>query len=161
MRRSSRNHVNCSQLCAVLGIGLGIKSNLLTLVERSESLGLNCGEMYENVIAAVIVGDEAVALLCIEPLYCTCVHFGYLHKIFCTRSKPGGANRTRDLTKSVSISNTAISISRFSLKVKPFRKKNLFFKKKAPFVNKSCDFFHFLKNIFKNNFTFLFFYDII
>ena len=41
--------------------------------------------VYEYVVAAVVVGDESVAFLRIEPLNCTVVHFGTsINKIFRT-----------------------------------------------------------------------------
>ena len=37
------------------------------------------GEMHEDVLAALVVGNEAITLLCVEPLDCT-VHFWHLHR---------------------------------------------------------------------------------
>ena len=68
--------VYCTELLAVLRILLGIERNLLTLFQSLEALAYDCREMYEYVVAAVIVGDESVAFLRIEPLNCTVVHFG-------------------------------------------------------------------------------------
>ena len=65
-------------LCAVLGIGLGVKSYLLTLGQGLEALYLNGGEVYENVVATLVIGNKAVALLSVEPLYRTFIHVGYL-----------------------------------------------------------------------------------
>ena len=77
--KSCGNYVYRSQLCAVLGIRLGIERNLLTLIERLEPFGLNCRKVNEDIIAAVVVGNEAIALLSVKPLYRTSVHSGYLH----------------------------------------------------------------------------------
>ena len=76
--RSSQANVDCSELCAVLGIGLGVKSNLLTLGQGLKALNLNGGEVYEYIVATLVIGNKAVALLSVEPLNCTFVHVGYL-----------------------------------------------------------------------------------
>lgn len=70
------NYVNSAKLLAVLRILLCIESNLLALFKSLEAFAYDCGEVYEYVVAAVIVGDESVAFLRIEPLNCTVVHFG-------------------------------------------------------------------------------------
>ena len=69
------NNVSCAEL-AVLRVGLGLKGDLLAFVQRLEAVALNCGEMYEYVLAALIVGDEAVALFCVKPFDCTVVNCG-------------------------------------------------------------------------------------
>lgn len=61
---------------AVLRVSLGLKRDLLALVERLEAVALNRGEMHENILAALIVGDEAVAFFCVKPFYCTITHLG-------------------------------------------------------------------------------------
>ena len=70
------NYVNSAKLLAVLRILLCVESNLLTLFKSLEAVTYDCGKVYEYVVAAVIVGDESVAFLRIEPLNCTVVHFG-------------------------------------------------------------------------------------
>jgi len=96
--QSNRTNVDCSQLCAVLRIGLGVKRDLLTLGERFEALGLDCREMNEHIVAALFVGNKAVAFFCVEPLHCTFIHFGYLRKIFVYPEK----NKSPNIRKSVS-----------------------------------------------------------
>jgi hypothetical protein len=76
---SNGANVDCSELCAVLRIGLGIESYLLTLSESLEALNLDRGEMYEHIVSTVVVGNKAVALFRVEPLDRTVIHFGYLH----------------------------------------------------------------------------------
>ena len=62
LQRLSGANIDCSQSAGILGIRLGIKSHLLTLVERLETVGNNCGKMHKNIPAAVIVGNKAEAL---------------------------------------------------------------------------------------------------
>src|SRR5699024_8092469 len=62
-------HDVCRAELAVLRVGLGLKRDLLALVERLEAFALDGGEMHENVLAALVVGDEAVALFCVKPFY--------------------------------------------------------------------------------------------
>lgn len=50
-----------------------IKADSLTLIQSLESFTLNCGIMYEDIIA-VICCDEAIALFSVEPFYLTCCH---------------------------------------------------------------------------------------
>jgi hypothetical protein len=38
--------------------------------------------MYEYVLAALVVGNEAEALICVKPFYCTFAHVRYLLKNF-------------------------------------------------------------------------------
>ena len=47
--------------------------NCLTFFQTAESIGLNGGEMYENIFA-VFPGEKAVTLCVIEPLYCSLFH---------------------------------------------------------------------------------------
>lgn len=68
-----------AQLAAVLGISLGVKRNVLTFSQRLEAITHDSRKMYEYVISAVIVCEEAIAFVCIKPFYCTVIHFGYLH----------------------------------------------------------------------------------
>ena len=70
------NYVNSAKLLAVLRILLCVESNLLALFKSLEAVAYDCGKVYEYVVAAIIVGDESVAFLRIEPLNCTVVHFG-------------------------------------------------------------------------------------
>ena len=75
------SNVGCTNLAAVLRISLGIESYLLALFQGLEALSVDSGEMYEYFLAGCIVGDETIALLCIEPFNCTVVHLWYLlHK---------------------------------------------------------------------------------
>lgn len=50
-----------------------IKADCLTFIQSLESFTLNCGIMYEDIIA-VICCDEAIALFSVEPFYLTCCH---------------------------------------------------------------------------------------
>ena len=51
-----------------------VESNRLTLFQSLEAISYDSGEMYEYILASLRVGDEAVALSSVEPLYCTLVH---------------------------------------------------------------------------------------
>ena len=67
------SNVGSAGLAAVLRIGLGIESNLLTFLERLEALSVDTGEVYDNIIS-LLVRDETGPLRIVEPLYWTRVH---------------------------------------------------------------------------------------
>jgi hypothetical protein len=46
----------------------------LTFFEGLETVHIDCGEVCEQILAAVIWSDEAKAFGIIEPLNCTCCH---------------------------------------------------------------------------------------
>jgi len=71
--KSKLYNVHCAEL-AVFRVDLCFKSDLLALVQGLEAFALNGREMHENIVAACIIGDEAVTLFCVEPLNCTVVH---------------------------------------------------------------------------------------
>lgn len=48
------------------------KLNAVAFAERSHS---NDGAVHEEIIPTGITGNETKALLCVEPLYCSCLHF--------------------------------------------------------------------------------------
>jgi hypothetical protein len=48
--------------------------NFLTFFEGLETVHVDCGEVSEQIFAAVIWGDEAKTFGIIEPLYSTCCH---------------------------------------------------------------------------------------
>jgi hypothetical protein len=50
-----------------------VKLNLLTFLKAAEAVGLNGGEVNENVLA-VLAADESIALGIVKPLYCSCFH---------------------------------------------------------------------------------------
>lgn len=70
-------HVDCTQLAAVLGIGLSFEGHFLTFLQRTEALRLNRGEVNEHIVTPVIVRDKAVAFPVVEPPYGS-VHIPYL-----------------------------------------------------------------------------------
>ncbi len=84
---SRGDYIDRAEFCTVFGIGFGVKRDLLTFGKGLEAVNLNCREMDKHIIAAVIVGNEAVALFSIEPLHCSGVHSGYLLQKFRTRKK--------------------------------------------------------------------------
>lgn len=65
------NNVYRSQLLGILRILLGLERNLLTLFKSLEAFALDCRKMYEYILAALIIANEAITLLSVEPLYCT------------------------------------------------------------------------------------------
>ena len=50
-----------------------VKLNLLTFLQAAETVGLNGGEVHENVFT-ILAADETIALGIVEPLYCSCFH---------------------------------------------------------------------------------------
>src|SRR5690606_2179293 len=57
-----------------LGAGAGGVFHLVALVQALEARALDRAEMHEEVLAAVVRGDEAEALVTVEPLDRTCCH---------------------------------------------------------------------------------------
>ena len=51
-----------------------IEGNGLAFLQSLVAVSYDTGEMYEYVLSVLRVGDEAVALCCVEPLNCTLVH---------------------------------------------------------------------------------------
>jgi len=47
---------------------------LLTLGQGLEATALDGGMMHEDILTAVLRGNEAEALGIVEPLYCSCNH---------------------------------------------------------------------------------------
>lgn len=54
---------------AFFRIGFHVERNFLSFFKRLVTIALNCAEMYENVIAAFIVCDEAEAFRRVKPFY--------------------------------------------------------------------------------------------
>ena len=50
-----------------------VKLNLLTFLQAAEAVGLNSGEVNENILA-VLAADESIAFGIVKPLYCSCFH---------------------------------------------------------------------------------------
>ena len=61
-----------------------IECYCLALVECLESVGLDCGIMYEYVVS-VISCDESITFFCIEPLNFACCHCFFESPILCTQ----------------------------------------------------------------------------
>ena len=57
------HHVGSPHALGAPGIGLGVEGHLLALDELLVAVGHDGGEVDEHVLAAVVGGDEAVALL--------------------------------------------------------------------------------------------------
>jgi len=54
-----------------LGAGRLVVRHFLVFLERLEAVSLDRGEVREQILAAVIRGDEAETLCVVEPLNCT------------------------------------------------------------------------------------------
>lgn len=67
-------YIDSSELSRVLGIGLGLELYLLALGQIFEALAEDSGEVNKNVIAAIVIGNEAVALSGVEPLNSSGIH---------------------------------------------------------------------------------------
>ena len=76
------NHVGCR---GSLGAVDNVEGYPCAFLQGFESLGLNCGMMYEYILAAVLL-NKAKPLLIIKPFYCAFCHFVLL---LCTRSHVG------------------------------------------------------------------------
>lgn len=59
--------INGAKFSAVLGIGFRLKCDLLPFFQRAETIRLNCGEMYENIVSALVIGNESVSFAVVEP----------------------------------------------------------------------------------------------
>ena len=57
---------------------LDVEGYGLSFSQRLEAASLDGAVVNEDVFGAVGRCDEAEAFIVIEPLYCTCSHFGYL-----------------------------------------------------------------------------------
>src|SRR6185369_6563056 len=56
-------------------VGLELESELLALGQSGKTRALDCADVNEHIIAAVIGLNEPEALLGVEPLHSTCRHF--------------------------------------------------------------------------------------
>src|SRR5512143_2739773 len=57
-----------------LGARGDVEADALAFLQRLEPLLLDCGEVGEEILAAVFGSDESEALGVVEPLDCTCCH---------------------------------------------------------------------------------------
>lgn len=80
-------NIGSAELAAVLRVGLGVEGNLLALVEGLVAVYLDSGIVDENVVASVVVGNEAKALFRVKPFDCACVHVMTSKKEFRTMEK--------------------------------------------------------------------------
>jgi hypothetical protein len=66
-------------ICGLLALGASshVKGDLLVLGERFEAWGLDCWEVDEKVVAAVIVRDKSIAFRVVKPFNSTSCHVGY------------------------------------------------------------------------------------
>src|SRR5699024_1876127 len=61
----------CLRALGALG---DLELDALRLVQRAVALGLDGRVVHEDVVTATVLGDEAVALLCVEPLHSSLCH---------------------------------------------------------------------------------------
>ena len=66
--------IDSAELAIVLGIRLCFEGDLLAFLQFLEAITQDRGEVDEDIAAAVIVGDEAVALFRVEPFDSTVQH---------------------------------------------------------------------------------------
>src|SRR5580698_5769709 len=80
--------------------------DLLVFFKAAVAVRLDCGEVNEDVTATVVGGDEAIALVRVEPLYGPLSHFCYvsfwksLRPAHFTRISHDGCRRTRPGSRS-------------------------------------------------------------
>src|SRR4029077_19257184 len=60
-------HVGCLQ---TFGAGCYLKLDSLTFVQGLIAVGLNCGEMHENILAALAL-DKSITFAGVKPLHCS------------------------------------------------------------------------------------------
>src|SRR5713101_9633749 len=74
-----RGHLDVGCL-GTFGALAGVVGHLVVLLQAFEARSLDCGEVNEQILAAVVRRDESEALGIVEPLDCTCTHDLYLKK---------------------------------------------------------------------------------
>ena len=98
------------------------EADLLALFEGFETVHLDCGEMREQILAAIVGRDEAVALRVVEPLYRACWHRNFpkrLHDREPPRSMPELTMQHRDLNPVRSLKpNTSAFLRSLPVQVK-------------------------------------------
>src|ERR1700748_3298586 len=72
-----RLQIACGELAA-LAVLFQLVGELLAFPDAAEARALNRRDMHENVRAAVVGLNEAIALRGVEPLHSTCRHLAYL-----------------------------------------------------------------------------------
>jgi hypothetical protein len=50
-----------------------VELNLLTFLQAAESICLDRGEVYEDILS-ILAADESITLRVVKPLYCSCFH---------------------------------------------------------------------------------------
>ena len=71
-----------------LPISDDIERDLLSFAERAQAGALDCADMNEHILAAIIRLDEAEAFLAIEPLHCSVAHgFSFAKSVYLTASR--------------------------------------------------------------------------
>ena len=63
-----RLYINSAKFFRIFGIGFDFKRNFLTFFQSSVPFRNDCGEMYEYVIAAFVVGNKTIPLFCIKQI---------------------------------------------------------------------------------------------
>jgi hypothetical protein len=69
-----RLNIDCSELAAVFRVGFDIKGYPLIFTKAFVAGAYNGGEMYKDIFASVIVGNETKSFFRIEPFNCTTIH---------------------------------------------------------------------------------------
>src|SRR4051794_32655427 len=73
--------------------GLGVEGHLRALSQRLEAVGVDAGVVDEEVLAALVRGDEAEALVVVEPLHGSCSH-DFPPRRLCTANAEEAATAT-------------------------------------------------------------------
>jgi len=74
MLRGSLERAQVYRRDFAVATGLCLVPNLLSLAQGRKTSALDSGDVHENVVAALIRLDEAVALLAVEPLHSAVCH---------------------------------------------------------------------------------------
>ena len=64
----------CDSGFATAAIDFGVEGHFLSLTEAREASALKCRDVHENVLAAIVWLDEAIAFGCVEELYGSGLH---------------------------------------------------------------------------------------
>jgi len=86
-QRLLRANVYSSGFPAVFRVCFDIESDLLSFVQSLKTIDHDSGEMNKYVLAAIVIGNKAKALVCIKPFYCTVIHIGTSKKILYSGQK--------------------------------------------------------------------------
>lgn len=67
-------NIDGTKLTAVFGIRLSVKGDFLTIGQLFKALGLDSGEVNENIARSAVISNKAKALIIVKPFYSTSIH---------------------------------------------------------------------------------------